>query len=235
LIAVGVVVVLVLIGVLAIHIGSDRTTAKNDAAASAASKSVAAAKASAAARASASAAAVQASAAAQASASAAAQARQAAAAKATAAHVTSLPVAAVMAFGPGGYADGDDPSTASNAIARNAAQPWSTQWYNTATFGMLKHGTGLLLNMGAKVTVTSIRLDLAPDQGGDLQLRVGNGAALADLKVAATADNVGGAVKVTLPHPVAARYLLIWFTQLPPNGSGRYQETVSHVAVSGRR
>ena len=51
----------------------------------------------------------------------------------------------------------------------------------------------------------------------------------------ATASNVGGVVKLTLRHPVAARYLLIWFTQLPPDGAGHYQESVSHVVVSGRR
>jgi len=51
----------------------------------------------------------------------------------------------------------------------------------------------------------------------------------------ATASNVGGVVKLTLRHPVAARYLLLWFTQLPPDGLGHYQESVSHVVVSGRR
>jgi hypothetical protein len=213
------------------------TTIKNTAATSVPgpSASAAAARASAAAQASASAAAARASASAQASASAAAQARQAAAARAAAQRVISLPVASATAFGPDGFADGDDSAGAGNVIARNASQPWSTQWYNTATFGLLKHGTGLLLDLGGKVTVTSVRLDLGQYQGADLQLRVGNGSALPDLKLAATANNAGGVVTLTLHHPVAARYLLIWFTQLPPNGSGQYAETVSHVAVSGRR
>jgi cytoskeletal protein RodZ len=213
------------------------TTIKNTAATSvpSPSASAAAARASAAAQASASAAAARASASAQASASASAQARQAAAARAAAQRVISLPVASAMAFGPDGFADGDDSAGAGNAIARNASQPWSTQWYNTATFGLLKHGTGLLLDLGGKDTVTSVRLDLAQYQGADLQLRVGNGTALPNLKLAATANNASGVVTLTLHHPVAARYLLIWFTQLPPNGSGQYAETVSHVAVSGRR
>ena len=53
--------------------------------------------------------------------------------------------------------------------------------------------------------------------------------------MAATANNAGGAVRLTLPHPVTARYLLIWFTQLPPDGAGHYPESVSHVLVSGHR
>jgi hypothetical protein len=192
----------------------------------------ASAKASNAARASASAAA-KASAATRASASAAAKARQPAAAGAGAQRVTTLPVVSATAYGPDGFADGDNPGNARYAIARDATQPWASQWYATPEFGMLKHGTGLLLDLGGKVTVTSVRLDLAQYQGTDLQLRVGNGTASQDLRVAATADNVGGVVKLTLHHAAAARYLLIWLTQLPPDGSGHYQATVSHVVVTG--
>ena len=66
----------------------------------------------------------KASAAAQASASAAAKASQAAAAKAEAQRVVSLPVASATAFGPDGFADGDNPGNAKYAIARDASQPW---------------------------------------------------------------------------------------------------------------
>ena len=226
-------VVLVAIGALGIDLATRNTATTPTAATSVPSTAApSAATASAAAKASASAAA-KASAAASASASAAAQASQAAA-KAPA-QVTSLPAVSVVAYGPSGRADGDNPGNAANAIARNASQPWSTQWYSTPTFGLLKHGTGLLLDLGGKVTVTSLRLDLAQYQGADLQIRVGNGTASQDLRVAATANNVGGVVKLTLRHPAAERYLLIWFTQLPPDGSGHYQESVSHVALTGRR
>jgi hypothetical protein len=100
---------------------------------------------------------------------------------------------------------------------------------------MLKHGTGLLLDLGGKVTVTRVRLDLAEYQGADLQIRAGNDTASQDLRVAATASDVGGVVKLTLRQPTAARYLLVWFTQLPPDGAGHYQASVSHVVVTGRR
>ena len=232
------VVVLAAAGV-GIYLATGSTATTNTAAATA-SSSNAAAKASASAKASESAAAqASASAAAQASASAAAKASASASTKAKAAaaaqHVVSLPVASAMAFGPNGPADGDDASGASSVIAASASQPWATQWYSTATFGMLKHGTGIMLDLGSKVTVTTVRLDLAQFQGTNLQLRVGNSEALQNLTVAATGNNVGGAIKLTLQHPVAARYLLIWITQLPPDGAGHYRETISHVAVTGRR
>lgn len=226
--AVAAVVVVVALGALGYSLASRggstgiATSASTSAAASASASAAAPAKASATARASASAAAPSSSPA-------------SASPGAVAVRVTSLPVSSVTAFGPDGAADGDNPGNAANAIAANPSGPWVTQWYATPKFGMLKHGTGLLLDLGGKVTVTTVRLDLSQYQGTDLQLRVGNAAALSALHVAATANQVGGTLKLTLRHPSAARYLLVWFTRLPPNGSGEYQETVSHLSVAGRR
>jgi cytoskeletal protein RodZ len=229
-------IVLVVAAALGVTLATGNAATKNTAAATVPSQDAAsaAAKASAAAQASASAAA-KASASAQASASASAQAGREADAKAAAQRVTTLPVASVAAYGPDGFADGDNPGNAGYATARDATLPWTSQWYVSPDFGMLKHGTGLLLDLGGKVTVTSVRLDLAGYQGADLQIRVGNGTAPQDLRVAAKASDVGGVVKLTVRQPAAARYLLIWFTRLPPDGSGHYQVSVSHVVVTGRR
>ncbi|MDX6342174.1 MAG: hypothetical protein QOH87_2312 [Trebonia sp.] len=227
--AVAAVIVLAAAGLLGVHLATGSAAAKNTAATAAPSPAASsAAKASAAAAAST-------SAAARASASAAAQASSAAVAKAAAQRVTTLPVASAAAYGPDGLADGDNPGNAAYAIAGDTSQPWTSQWYVTPDFGMLKHGTGLLLDLGGKVTVTRVRLDLAEYQGADLQIRAGNDTASQDLRVAATASDVGGVVKLTLRQPTAARYLLVWFTQLPPDGAGHYQASVSHVVVTGRR
>ena len=221
-IAVAAVVVLVAAGTVGISLAS-RSTATKIAAATTTVPNPAA-----------SSAAAKASAAAQASASAAAQAPQSAA-KGEAQRVATLPVMSATAYGPDGFADGDNPGNAKYAIARHASLPWSSQWYATPEFGMLKHGTGLLLDLGGKVTVTSLRLDLAQYGGSDVQIRIGDGTASPDLRLAARAMNADGAVKLTLGHPEAGRYLLIWFTQLPPDGSGHYQASVAHVVVTGRR
>jgi cytoskeletal protein RodZ len=232
-------IVMAALGVVGVRLAAGGPPARSaaDAGASAASASAAAARASAAAQASA---AASASAAAQASASAAAQASASAAAKASAAQaaanaVIRLPVAAALAFGPDGFADGDNPGNAKYAISGGASQSWSTQWYSTPEFGMLKHGTGLLLDLGGKVTVSSVVIDLGNYGGANLEIRVGNGTAPQNLQVAATASNVGGVLRLTLDRPAPARYLLIWITKLPPDGSGHYAEAVSHVQVTGRR
>jgi hypothetical protein len=186
------------------------------------------------------AAAARASAAAQASAQAAARASAAAKARAAAAArkagaVVQLPIVAARAFGPDGFADGDNENIASYAIARKAPLPWSTQWYATPEFGMLKHGTGLLLDLGRAETVTSVRLDLSQYRGASLQLKAGNGTAAGDLTVVAAARGAGGIVRLALAHPVTARYLLVWFTLLPSNGAGQYQESIYRVVAKGQR
>jgi hypothetical protein len=148
--------------------------------------------------------------------------------------VAALPIASAAGFGPGGLADGDNSRVASNAITRGAPGPWQSQWYATAQFGNLKQGTGLILDLGRTATITSVRIDLASYQGANLQLRVGDtDGPLSSLRVAAAANNVGGTVRLHLRSPQQARYVLIWFTLLPPNGAGQYHATIYHVVVNG--
>jgi transcriptional regulator with XRE-family HTH domain len=137
------------------------------------------------------------------------------------------------AFGPGGLGTGDNPQQASLAIDGNDSTAWQTNWYMTPAFGGLQRGTGLLLDMGKQVTVTSARILLSATAGGRLQLRAGNTPTLADLPVVAQTHLPGGPVTVSVGSPVKARYLLIWFTRLPADSSGTYQESIFNVSLSG--
>jgi len=148
--------------------------------------------------------------------------------------VQQLAVAAARAFGPDGVADGDNPQHASYAITPNAPLPWRTDWYATAKFGNLKHGTGLLLDMGHSVTVTSVTIQLGSIRGADLQVLAGDTPVLSDLPAEASATNAGGQWTLHLKAPTSARYIVIWFTLLPPNGTGTYQASIYGVTVAGR-
>jgi hypothetical protein len=146
----------------------------------------------------------------------------------------SLPVRSARAFGPDGTADGDNPATAANVIGAQAAQPWQTHWYATPAFGMLKTGTGLLLDMGRRVTLGSVRVRLGALKGAGLQIQAGDDAGLSQLPVLATAKDAGGLVTLRLKEPARVRYVLIWFVTLPPTGSGTYQASVYNAQVLGR-
>ena len=149
--------------------------------------------------------------------------------------VQTLTPVSVAAFGPAGTAGGDDPQRASLAIAGHPATPWYSDWYATAAFGHLQPGTGLLLDMGRTVTISSVRLSLGSSRGAALQLRAGRRPVLADLRPVATSAGPGGTVELSLTSPVHARYLLIWFTKLPPDQAGTYQASVYDIKVRGQR
>ena len=149
--------------------------------------------------------------------------------------VQTLAPASVAAFGPGGPAAGDDPQRAALAIGDDPASPWYSDWYTTSDFGNLQAGTGLLLDMGRAVTVTSVRLSLGGAPGADLQLRAGRSPVLDSLHPVASRAGAGGTVSLQFATPVHARYLLIWFTKLPPDPSGTYQVSVYGITVRGQR
>ncbi len=146
---------------------------------------------------------------------------------------TVLTPASVAAFGPAGTADGDNAATATNALSGNAATPWYSDWYADPDING-QPGTGLLLDMGRTVTITSVRLSLGPSKGAALQLRAGATPVLAGLRRVAASTGAGGTVQLSLSSPVQARYLLIWFTTLPPDASGTYQATVYDITVKGQ-
>jgi cytoskeletal protein RodZ len=150
------------------------------------------------------------------------------------AQLTSLTPVRVTAFGPNGAGQGDNPGQASLAVSDNPATPWNTDWYASPDFGNMQSGTGLLLDMGKPVTVTSVEITLGSTPGADLQLRTGNAPQLADLKTVATATNAGGVVHLQLAAPAQGQYLLIWFTKLPPDSSGTFEAFVSGVSLKGQ-
>jgi Helix-turn-helix domain len=151
-----------------------------------------------------------------------------------AAPVQTLIPASAVAFGPGGTGHGDNPGLAGRAIDGNSHTAWHTDWYATATFGNLQPGTGLLLDLGHPVTVTTAQIALGGGTGAGLELRAGNAATLGQLSTVARASGAGGTVILRPSSPVPGRYLLIWFTRLPQDPSGTFQVQVSGVRLSGR-
>jgi hypothetical protein len=143
-----------------------------------------------------------------------------------------LPLSPVSAtaFGPGGTGQGDNPQLAPLVISGGA---WHTDWYSTATFGNIQAGTGLLLDMGRPVTITAAQMTLDGSPGASLQLRAGNTPTLANLPPVAGASNAGGALQLNFSKPVTCRYVLIWFTGLPPDPAGTFQASVSDVRLKG--
>ena len=138
------------------------------------------------------------------------------------------------AFRPqGGH--GDNPQNAHLAIDSRPGTAWQTDWYTTPQFGNLYRGTGLLLDMGRKVTITGVRVLLGPAAGARFQIRVGPRPRLAGLRPVARSAGHGGMVYLKVGSRPTGRYVLVWFTRLPPNAAGNFQVAVRAVRVRGYR
>jgi cytoskeletal protein RodZ len=169
--------------------------------------------------------------------------------------LTEVPVQAAEAFGPDGISDGDNPSSAGNLASASPDASWSTDWYATAQFGDLKNGTGLLLDLGSEATVARIALNMSQPSGAGIELMTGNTPELSDLSVVASGENIGGDVVLNVTKPAKVRYLVVWFTTLPPANSttstgtwasgtsasymsdssaGKFQATITDIAVAAQ-
>ena len=157
--------------------------------------------------------------------------------------ITTLVPVKATGFDPlNAYHDKSNENTqyAPYAIDSSAGSAWDSQWYRTAEFGGLKAGAGLLLDMGKPVTFRSVLVTFGSRPGADVSLLVGNSATrsaanLQSMTTVATQNDVGGPVTFRITNSTAGRYLVIWFTKLPPKpGSGHlFMAVVYNVVVRG--
>jgi len=129
---------------------------------------------------------------------------------------------------------------AKKAIDGNPQTAWVSQWYASPDFGHLKAGSGMLIDMGKAVRYASVTVTFGSQPGADVQLKVGNSNTrskrnLTSMTTVATRNNAVGQVIFNITSPVTGRYLVIWFTRLPPQpgAAGKYQAQIYNVIVRG--
>jgi hypothetical protein len=148
---------------------------------------------------------------------------------ATAPALETLKPVSATAYGPYG-SQGDNPQDASQAIDIHGRTAWTSDWYSTAAFGNTQTGTGLLLDLGHNVTINSALIVIGAP-GATIELRAGT--SKSDLKIIGGAKNASSTTTIR-PEEIRVRYLLIWFTALPPDSDGTYQAAVYNVALQGQ-
>ncbi|MFG1998229.1 protein kinase family protein [Spirillospora sp. NPDC048911] len=123
---------------------------------------------------------------------------------------------------------GSDSSIGKNAstVHDGAMKPvWQSQTYNDAKFGNLEKGLGVLLDMGAPVKISKVEVN-TPEGGATIQLRVGDSESVTSMEPAAkkvsSAD--GFSFNIASTGEVRGRYVVVWFTELPPSRKARLGE-----------
>jgi hypothetical protein len=136
----------------------------------------------------------------------------------------------------------EDNAQAGQAIDGNPQTAWHTQFYiGNPVFGGLKKGTGLILDMGKQVSLSSVQITFGNLPGANVAIEVANNnsvspAGLASFTKVAKQKNVGGGTQTfqTESSP-KGRYVLIWFTKLPPQpgNSNQFEAFIYDIAIRG--
>jgi hypothetical protein len=124
-----------------------------------------------------------------------------------------------------------------NTYDGDADTTWKTQSYkNKPNLGGIKPGVGIIYDLGAKTSVSSVAVSL---QGDDTSLEVlipkGDTTKSPSSidgwdSVAAQEDQPEGTVTLKPTAPAETRYVLVWLTKLPKVSDG-YQGIISEVTI----
>ena len=101
-----------------------------------------------------------------------------------------------------------------------------------------KKGSGLILDMGRPVSVSSVMIKFGRQRGADVSVEVGNhdaraAATLSTFRTVGSADGIGGTHTITVTCPVRGRYVLVRFTKLPSAGAGRFAAGTFNIVIRG--
>jgi len=129
-----------------------------------------------------------------------------------------------------------------NVVDGNPNTVWKTDHYNnTANFGGLKDGMGILVDLGSAKNVASVKVDFTAP-GATVELKVGtqdfpsskdgDGQLVSSYQTIGTPKAAGSVVVLNSdgqPH----QYVLIWISKLPPSVDqpNRYQVGVEDIQV----
>lgn len=139
----------------------------------------------------------------------------------------------------------EDPGNEESNLAKFAIDPspqtaWTSQWYRSPEFGLLKTGSGLLINMGKAVKYDEVTVTFSAEPGASVELLTGNSDArskanLESMTKIASASSPTDTYTFRIHSSATGQYLVIWFTALPPEAkaSGKYQAEIFNVTVRG--
>lgn len=135
-----------------------------------------------------------------------------------------------------GGSGGEHSAQALLAIDGNLQTAWTTEAYRKAK--LAKHGVGLVVDLGAPRTVNTVTVHLT-GQGTDLDLRVPTTPkdsvpmkTVDSWKVVTGTKNAGDTATFDL-HGSTQRFLLVYLTDLPAIGGGKYQGGIAEIVVTG--
>lgn len=115
--------------------------------------------------------------------------------------------------------EGDDEENDDEAedVIPNTKGSWHTDRYNSAAFGNLKSGVGLLFELEDKTTVKEVKVK-SSNSGGSFEIREGSDPE--DAKKVGEGEFDSDGVTIKLDDDVDTDKLVLWVTELPQDEGG---------------
>jgi eukaryotic-like serine/threonine-protein kinase len=154
---------------------------------------------------------------------------------APAATTRDLPIRAVTSFDPdtSDQSKTEHPEATGNVIDGNTATVWTTEGYRQANVGG-KSGVGLILELTDPGRVSTV--NLTADAGMNVEIYTADTAATtlaAWGSPKGSGDGLGASATVAVQGRAPVRFVLVWLTLLPSDGSGRFVGRIAEVSVRG--
>lgn len=140
-------------------------------------------------------------------------------------------------FDPAPDGNGEEhPDDVSNTHDGKPSTTWTTMSYKRRPdLGGTKEGVGIIYDLGQLTDVSQVKVDLV-GEGTNLELRVPkvdpstSAPTVNGWKSVAELEDAGESAVLKPAAPVKTRYVLVWLTSLPKEGSG-YRGEISEVSV----
>ncbi len=133
----------------------------------------------------------------------------------------------------------DNSSEAAAAIDGSSTTDWHSQFYiGNPVFGGLKKGSGLVIDMGTKVRLSQVQVQFGTTGTSSVRIGIGNSdnpASYSGFTTVASSSTAEGATKFSVSSSAQGRYVMLWYTKLPPlaGSSSQYEAQVYNVVVRG--
>jgi hypothetical protein len=142
----------------------------------------------------------------------------------------------------------EHPSNVGAAIDSSTSTAWTTSfYYDYPAFGNIKKGTGLLVDMGRKVSLSQVEVQFSAKGSTTAQIYLGNTdtisqSALKSFTLVSPSATASGDHKYPVSSRATGRYVLIWLTSVPQidqqpvgaeAGHSYFEGSIYNVVVRG--
>ena len=108
---------------------------------------------------------------------------------------------------------------------------WFSENYRSDTFGGLKKGVGVIVDLGPNKKPQTVELDIP--HPSDVEVYVGPDNRLEGATKVGEKTDADGTVTFDVPADVSGQYIVVWFTKLNADDNGKRRAWLDEVVVTG--